>query len=97
MVYEALTSGAAVGLLAVQGQKAGRVARGMHELQQAGWVTRFCDWDRRSPLPSPPGQLHEARLESFKPQIVFVDAHNGVKEVRSQLPVQTVDGMTLPT
>lgn len=61
MVYEALTSGAAVGLFAVPGKRPGRVARGMTELVRSGWVTRFDDWDRQSPLPSPPGQLHEAR------------------------------------
>jgi mitochondrial fission protein ELM1 len=60
MVYEALTSGAAVGLFTVPGRQAGRVARGMNELQQGGWVTRFRDWDRRNPLPSPPAQLNEA-------------------------------------
>jgi uncharacterized protein len=61
MVYEALTSGAAVGLFAVPGKQAGRVARGMNELQRAGWITRYRDWDRRTPLPSPPEQLFEAR------------------------------------
>lgn len=61
MVYEALTSGAAVGLLTVPGKQSGRVARGMNELQRGGWVTRFRDWDRRSPLPSPPEQLYESQ------------------------------------
>lgn len=61
MVYEALTSGAAVGLFAVPDNRAGRVARGMAELVRTGWVTRFDDWDRQGPLPSPPEQLHEAR------------------------------------
>jgi mitochondrial fission protein ELM1 len=60
MVYEALTSGAAVGLFSVLGSQRGRVAEGMRELQQTGWVTHFREWDRRSPLPSPPGKLHEA-------------------------------------
>jgi mitochondrial fission protein ELM1 len=61
MVYEALTSGAAVGLFAVPGKQAGRVVRGMNELQQGGWVTRFRDWDRRSPLALPPEQLCESQ------------------------------------
>jgi mitochondrial fission protein ELM1 len=62
MVYEALTSTAAVGLFAVPNNtQAGRVARGMNELQRDGWVTRFRDWDRRSPLPLPPGQLNESQ------------------------------------
>jgi mitochondrial fission protein ELM1 len=61
MVYEALTSGAAVGLLSVPSKRSGRVARGMNQLQQGGWVTSFRDWDRATPLPSPPARLHEAR------------------------------------
>ncbi len=42
------------------------------------------------------GQVHEVQLENFKPQIVFADEQNGIREVRSQLPMQTADGMTLP-
>jgi aspartate 1-decarboxylase len=42
------------------------------------------------------GQVHEVQLEDFKPQIVFADEQNGIREVRSQLPMQTADGMTLP-
>jgi mitochondrial fission protein ELM1 len=61
MVYEALTSGAAVGLFPVPGKRTGRVARGMNQLEQGGWVTSFSAWDRATPLPSPPAQLHEAR------------------------------------
>jgi hypothetical protein len=60
MVYEALTSGAAVGLLAVPKKEIGRVARGMQQLQQSGWITRFADWNQPGPLPIPPGKLHEA-------------------------------------
>jgi aspartate 1-decarboxylase len=41
-------------------------------------------------------QVHEVQLENFKPQIVFADEQNGIREVRSQLPMQTADGMTLP-
>jgi mitochondrial fission protein ELM1 len=61
MVYEAVTSGAAVGLLAVPTKQGGRVASGMDELRERAWVTRFRDWDRRNPLPSPSEQLNEAR------------------------------------
>jgi mitochondrial fission protein ELM1 len=61
MVYEALTSGAAVGLFAVPGNRSGRVARGMGGLQETRWVTRFRDWDCHTPLPFPPVQLHEAQ------------------------------------
>lgn len=61
MVYESLTSGAAVGLFAVPAKHTGRVARGMNKLRETGWVTRFSGWDRHSPLPLPPQALHEAR------------------------------------
>lgn len=61
MVYEALTSGAAVGLLSMPGRKTGRVASGMQQLVASGWVTRFEDWDRSSRLTSPALRLHEAQ------------------------------------
>ena len=60
MVYEALTSGAAVGLLSVPSERSGRVARGVHALVRDGWVTRFADWQSTEPLAKPPGKLHEA-------------------------------------
>lgn len=46
MVYEALTAGAAVGLLSVpRGRaKVGRVVGGVESLVERGWVTRFADW-----------------------------------------------------
>lgn len=60
MVYEALTSGAAVGLLSVPIRRSGRVSRGVHALVLEGWVTRFADWNNQEPLPKPPSKLHEA-------------------------------------
>ncbi|TWU28173.1 mitochondrial fission ELM1 family protein [Bythopirellula polymerisocia] len=60
MVYEALTSGASVGLLEVPQKQVGRVARGVQELRAQGWVTRFSDWDRSRSLPAPAHPLHEA-------------------------------------
>ncbi len=60
MVYEALTSGARVGLLEVPRIRSGRVARGVQELKDMGWITRFADWNRGGPLPSPKHQLHES-------------------------------------
>lgn len=45
MVYEALTAGAAVGLLAVKWRKASdRLARGIRGLQRDRLVTGFDDW-----------------------------------------------------
>jgi len=61
MVYEALTSGAAVGVLDVPEKRSGRVAAGMETLIQSGWATRFGDWRPGSRLNRPPRQLDEAR------------------------------------
>jgi len=61
MVYEALTSGAAVGLLQVPSKRYGRVAAGMETLIQAGWATLYGDWQLGSRLTLPPAQLNEAR------------------------------------
>lgn len=61
MIYEALSSGARVGLLPVPAiKKAGRVARGVAKLAEAGFVTRFSDWSPRTGLAEPPRVLREA-------------------------------------
>jgi len=67
MVYEALTSGAAVGILKVpskrrvSGKRRGRVAAGVDLLVENGWVTRFANWPLGSRLAPPPAPLDEAR------------------------------------
>ena len=61
MVYEALTSGARVGLLPVpRVGKASRVARGVESLLERGWVTRYEDWAHGKPLPEDRPALNEA-------------------------------------
>ncbi|MGP1308920.1 MAG: mitochondrial fission ELM1 family protein [Phycisphaerales bacterium] len=60
MVYEALTSGARVGLLRVPRKGASRVIRGVDALASEGFVRRFDDWARDRTLPAPPEQLDEA-------------------------------------
>jgi mitochondrial fission protein ELM1 len=60
MVYEALTSGAAVGLLEVPCNRPGRVTAGVKELVKHGWVTPFATWQPHTALPQPPSTLHEA-------------------------------------
>lgn len=61
MIYEALSSGAKVGLLPVPSlKKAGRVARGIARLAEAGYVTPFSRWSPSSGLSSPPEVLREA-------------------------------------
>ena len=61
MIYEALSSGARVGLLPVPSlKKAGRVARGIAKLAEEGFVTRFADWSPAAGLAAPPRVLREA-------------------------------------
>lgn len=61
MIYEALSSGARVGLLPVPAlKKAGRVARGIARLVEEGFVTRFADWSPAAGLSAPPRVLREA-------------------------------------
>lgn len=66
MVYEALTAGAAVGLLAVplksghSGDASNRVSKGLASLIADGWVTPFNAWRERGTLAEPPEPLHEA-------------------------------------
>ncbi|WP_367871589.1 mitochondrial fission ELM1 family protein [Luteolibacter sp. Populi] len=61
MIYEALSSGAKVGLLPVPSlKKGGRVARGIARLAAEGFVTRFTDWLPQFGLASPPRVLREA-------------------------------------
>jgi len=61
MVYEALSAGAAVGLLAVPStQQQGRVARGIAGLVSDGLVTRFEDWQQGRELQVPDERFDEA-------------------------------------
>jgi mitochondrial fission protein ELM1 len=61
MVYEALSSGAKVGLLPVPRLKSGtRVLLGLEKLVDGGFVTRFADWEKSPQLAAPPETLREA-------------------------------------
>lgn len=60
MVYESLTAGAATGLLAVPRLGETRITAGVAELQRAGFVTPFADWQRTGRLSTPPERLAEA-------------------------------------
>ena len=61
MVYEALSSGARVGLLPVPRSKPDtRVLRGLGKLVDAGWVTPYQDWQPIRGLAAPPQPLQEA-------------------------------------
>ena len=61
MVYEALTCGAACGLLEVPQRRASRVSRGIRRLRQDGWITPFTAWEQGAALRSPPEPFNEAR------------------------------------
>jgi len=60
MVYEALTVGAAVGILDMPQQRPSRVSRGLAQLADQGWVTPFADWRQHQTLRRPPQTFNEA-------------------------------------
>lgn len=60
MVYEALTAGAAVGVLDVPRKHASRVSRGLEQLAAEGWVTPFANWLPGRTLPRPAQTFNEA-------------------------------------
>lgn len=60
MVYEALTAGAAVGVLEVPRKRSSRVSRGLERLAAEGWVTPFADWRGDRPLRRPDRPFNEA-------------------------------------
>ncbi|MEO7099589.1 MAG: ELM1/GtrOC1 family putative glycosyltransferase, partial [Luteolibacter sp.] len=60
MIYEALSSGAKVGLLPVHELGSSRVLRGVEQLVTAGFLTRFSDWEKSRNLTAPPETLREA-------------------------------------
>lgn len=60
MVYEALTAGAAVGVLAMPRHGGGRVAAGLDRLAAAGLVTPFAAWRAGRPLAPPAAPFDEA-------------------------------------
>lgn len=60
MIYEALTAGAAVGVLETPRQRPNRISRGLERLTTEGWVTPFADWRPGRTLHRPPGIFNEA-------------------------------------
>lgn len=61
MIYEALTVGAAVGILEVPARGTSRVLRGLQHLIHAGWVTPFAASVLGAPLPRPAHTFDEAQ------------------------------------
>lgn len=60
MIYEALTAGAAVGVLDVPRRGAGRVVRGVESLLREQWVTSFAAWRQGRALRAPQQVFDEA-------------------------------------
>jgi hypothetical protein len=60
MLYEALTSGAAVGLINLEQTKPGRISRGVERLVKEGWVTSFERWRETRGFVGSPGIFNEA-------------------------------------
>ena len=60
MIYEALTAGAAVGVLPMPQHRASRISRGIDDLVAEGWVLPFADWRRDGQLGRPPATFNEA-------------------------------------
>lgn len=60
MIFEALTAGAAVGILELDVLKPGRVTRGIHQLTSAGRVTRWSQWRTGRTLSRPARPLCES-------------------------------------
>lgn len=61
MIYEALSSGASVGLLPMpRTQMNSRVLRGLKVLISQGFLTHFSDWEKYHRLEKPPSVLREA-------------------------------------
>lgn len=60
MIYEALSSGANVGLLPVPLLGPSRVQRGIDALLGDGFLTRFSDWEKSRTLTASPETLREA-------------------------------------
>lgn len=61
MIYEAITSGAQVGLIELPQVASSRVAGGVRQLIEQGWVTPFKRWQARGELIAPPGKFNEAQ------------------------------------
>ncbi len=60
MMYEALTSGAAVGLFDLEATRASRVVRGARQLQEEGLVLGYAEWQAGRALTPPQTTFNEA-------------------------------------
>jgi mitochondrial fission protein ELM1 len=75
MLYEALTAGAATGLLAVPRRRLGRVGTGLHRRVEAGKLTPFAAWYKGTALKPPVQALNEASRCARWIVAKWLDAH----------------------
>lgn len=61
MIYEALTSGGAVGCFDLEKKGDNRIVKGIDELMKNGMISSFSHWQTTHKLMLPPFQLHEAQ------------------------------------
>lgn len=61
MIYESLTSGAAVGILEVPAREPGKLTNNIAGLVEDNMVTPFSKWQNQRKLNQPPVLLHEAK------------------------------------
>jgi len=61
MIYEALTSGGAIGCFDLEKKGDNRIVNGIDELMQNGMLTSFNQWQTTRQLTLPPFQLNEAQ------------------------------------
>lgn len=60
MIYEALTAGAAVGILSLPLRRRDRISEAVRRLAEQGWVTPYRDWREGADLRPLPAPLDEA-------------------------------------
>jgi len=61
MIYEALTSGGAVGCFDLEKKGDNRIVKGIEKLMQNGMLTPFKHWQATHTIQPPPSQLNEAQ------------------------------------
>jgi hypothetical protein len=65
MIYEALTSGGAVGCFDLEKKSDNRVVKGIEKLMQNGMLLSFSQWQTTHTLTLPPFQLNEAQRVAY--------------------------------
>ncbi|MCW8880770.1 MAG: mitochondrial fission ELM1 family protein [Sedimenticola sp.] len=60
MVYEAISSGAVVGLISLKQRRVSRITKGVAQLIEGGWATTYEQWQKTGKLGTPPGTFNEA-------------------------------------